>query len=113
MKFSFVSFCFRVICAVRSVSCAGSRDRGPCCNWFVPVHRGSVVQRLSMRFDQIYEQESDLHRAVLINLTMATSFGDSVGVLVCLRRSQQVSYSRPLIVLWPNFHRENIRRKLQ
>lgn len=72
---------------VRSISCAGPRDRGPCCNRLVPVHRGSIVQQLSMRFGEMYEQESDLHRAVLINFTMATSVGDAAGVLVCLRRS--------------------------
>lgn len=49
------------------------------------------MQQLSVRFGQIYVQEPDLHCAVLINLTMATSVGDAAGVLVCLRRSQQVS----------------------
>lgn len=77
----------RSIRPVRSISCAGPRDRGPCCNRLVPVHRGSVVQQLSMRFGEMYEQKSDLHRAVLINFTMATSVGDAAGVLVCLRRS--------------------------
>lgn len=55
------------------------------------------MQRLSLRFGQICEQESDLHRAVLINLTMATSVGDAAGVLVCLRRSQQVSLLQTVI----------------
>lgn len=76
---------------MRSISCARPRDRGPYSDWRVPVHRGSVVQRLPVWFGQSYEQEPDLHRAVLINLTMATRVGDAAGVLVHLRRSQQVS----------------------
>lgn len=86
-SFPLLSFSPRDPRPVRSISCAGPRDRGPCCNRLVPVHRGSVVQQLSMRFGEMYEQESDLHRAVLINFTMATSVGDAAGVLVCLRRS--------------------------
>lgn len=49
------------------------------------------MQRLSVRFGKGYQQEPDLHRAVLIDLAMATSVGDAARVLVYLRGSQQVS----------------------